>query len=1174
MDASVGSVEVSDAPPPFAVLGPLEVSGPDGLSLTPGGRKQRALLALLLLHRNRPLTADRLTEDLWGGAPPQGAEVTLRSHVSHLRRRLADAAARHALTTGPAGYTLVLASGQVDAERFETLVHLGQEAQGLGQSDRAAAHIRAALKLWRGQPYADLPEVEAALVEGARLDEVHLVALETLVAAELDSGRHRQVVGDLQQLVAAHPFRERFCAQLMVALYRSGRQADALAAFAATREKLAEELGLDPGQELRTLAQAILRQDPVVLGDVPPLPAMPSRRSARPRPTSGTADAVLAAAARSPLAGRVAETRRLEGAWGEVTADGGRRLMLLSGEAGIGKTRLAAGLVDVATNQGHLVLVGRCEAAGLPYHPLTAALRSSDEVQQALTDAPMSVRSGLALLLDGPRGTADGQDSGPYEEQRLALYAAVLHVLGRVAEAGPVLLVVDSGERIDRASSLLLRHLLDRLPAAMAVVLCYRDPPGGRHPPLLELIGDGAALELTDRISLGPLTEPEMSDLVRGVLADADPALVRRIWQHTGGNPYYAMEVARAFAAQGHGDPAVGGAPWEVPPGVREGLRHRLQPLTELARDVLAAAAVFGSEVDFEVLAAVVHAEEEEVTDALDEAVAAGLLVESGRSWAGGYAFPHELTREAILRDLPGLKLRRLHLQAARALTSLPRLGSAGAAAVATHLREAGPAADPGEAAEWSMRAAQEASALYAWDEAIAYADAAVDLLQGTASGPSLAEVAVTAAALRLRSSRGYDRAVELLETALREHLAAGNDSAAGTAHSRIGSALSLQHSVMDIPRALDHFEAAERLLRDPTKVFYVSRGRAQAAMFGLRTEVLQTSGDRAAHLAAQMGRRDLDVTASWGQAWAAVNGGRLGEAAQIFERMWGTAHELADPYLGWLPVNAAALVANAYVLDPAAARSWCRRGLSQPRFTTFAHSHETVVDQLGLALATMGELAAAREAVASLRPDAVARRVITFLDGDWEQAEGAWAAALARDVSVGDLHDAALNARWLAAARLALGDRDGSADALEQALALGRAGPQLPTELAARAELARLAADGDLGAAEAHLARCEEILAGGEDWRGTTGQVELARAAVAAARGQHELVDTHQARAVEVFTTFGLAWHRASALRSWATLLAGRGQREQADERDRQAEQVFADMGAADRWWRPVGRS
>jgi DNA-binding SARP family transcriptional activator len=1128
-------------PPPFAVLGPLEVSGPDGGSLTPGGRKQRELLALLLLHRNRPLTADRLTEDLWGGAPPRGAEVTLRSHVSHLRRRLADADAGHAITTGPAGYTLVLASGQVDVERFEALVGLGQEAQGLGQPDRAAAHIRTALELWRGQPYADLPEVEAAVVEGTRLDEVHLVALETLIAAELDSGRHREVVGDLQQLVAAHPFRERFCAQLMVALYRSGRQADALAAFAATREKLAEELGLDPGQELRTLAQAILRQDPVVLGDVPPLPTKPSGRSVGHRPSSGPTDAVLSAAALVPLAGRVTESQRLGAAWSEVT-QGGRRLVLLSGEAGIGKTRLAAGLVDVATTEGHLVLVGRCEAAGLPYHPLTAALRSSDEVQQARADAPVSVQSGLALLLDGPRGTADGNDAGPYDEQRLALYASVVHVLGRVADTGPVLLLIDSGERIDQASSLLLRHLVDRLPAAMAVVLCYRDPPGGRHPPLLELLGDGAALELTDRVALGPLTEPETFDLVRGVLPDADSALVRRIWQHTGGNPYYATEVARAFADRGHGDAALDGAPWEVPSGVREGLRHRLLPLGELARDVLAAAAVLGSEVDFDVLAAVVHADEEEVAMALDGVVAAGLLVESGRSWAGGYAFPHELTREAILRDVPGLKLRRLHLQAARALMSRPGLGNGGAAAVATHLHEAGPAADPGEAAEWSVRAAHEASALYAWDEAIAYADAAVDLLQRNGSSPLLAEVAVTAAALRLRSSRGFDRAVTLLESALREHVAAGNDAAAGTAHSRIGSALSLQHSVMDIPRALDHFEAAERLLREPTKSFYVSRGRAQAAMFGLRTELLKASGDRAVHL-----------------------------AAQILERMWGTAHELADPYLGWIPVNAAALVANAFVLDPAAARSWCRRGLSQPRFTTFAHSHETVVDQLGLALATMGELPAAREAVASLGPDAVACRVISFLDGDWEQAEEAWAAALVRDEAAGDLHDAALNARWLAAARLALDDREGAAAAPEKALGFGRAGPQVPTELAARAELVRLTADGDVDTAEGHLVRCEEILTRGEDWRGTTGQVELARAAVAAARGQHELADTHQARAVEVFTAFGLPWQRASALRSWAGLLTRRGQRQQADERERQADQVLGDIGAADRWRQEV---
>ena len=872
------------------------------------------------------------------------------------------------------------------------------------------------------------------------------------------------------------------------------------------------------------------------------------------------------------MVGRTAEVERIEAAWRAVAA-GGRRLLLLSGEAGIGKTRVVAGLAHRLAEEGQTVLVGRCETAGAPYHSIGVALRNSGEVAQALRDAPEPVARDLALLVDGPDSSSH---EGPqrYDDQRLSLYAAVVWVLGRLSHAGPVLLVIEDADRIDRASSLLLRHLVDRAPAGLLVIACYRDPPGGRHPPLLEILGAVTAGDLVERVIVGPLSEGEVADLVGAALPDVDPATLTQLCQHADGNPYYATEMARAWAASDHGRPDVQTQPWRVPSSVRDALRLRLLSLSEAAQEVLRAAAVLGSEVNYEPLAEMVRLDEDELAEALDEAVAAGLLVESGRSWVGSFAFPHELTREAIRGDLTGPRLRRLHAKAARALMSGFRVGSGTSPEVAVHLQEAGSVADPLEAAEWSLRAAQEASAVYAWDEAIQHADAAADLLQGNASDERLAEVAVVAANLRLRSSRGFDQAVTLLETALRRYLAAGMDSAAGTVHSRIGGALSLHHSVMDIPRALEHFEAAERLLGDSDRAFHVNRGRSQAAMFGLRTDVLGAAADKAASIATGMGRRDLAVFAGWAQAWAAVNEGRLTDAEELLERSWATAHELSDPYLGWAPVNAAALVANAYLLDPGMARRWCRRGLGQPRFTSFAHSHDTVIDQLALALAATGDLAAAREVLSSLRPDAVARRMMTFLDGDWERARDAWASAVAADEAAGDLHDAALNYGWLAAARLALGDRDGATAAWERALDLGRLGPQVPTELAARAELARLTAADDLAAATFHLGRCDEILASGEDWRGAAGRVELARAAVAEAQGDHERADAHAARAIEVFTTFGLPWHRADALLCWARFLVRRGQGERADERRQQADHIYREIGAADRWRRPGGHS
>ena len=370
----------------FGILGPLEITAGSGADLVIGGRKQRELLCLLILHRNRAVSASRLVAELWGDEAPKGAEVTLRSHVSHLRRRLAGVAAGESLSTSPAGYALRLAPGQLDADRFENEIGLGQEALGLGRWERAAAVIRDALGLWRGRPYADLDVVDAAVAEVARLEEVRLAALEVLGSAELAAGRHRDLVAELESLTLAHPFRERFCGQLMVALYRSGRQAEALDAYARTREQLADQLGLDPGPELQDLAQRILQQDPLLLGEAGPAdPRPPDRVPAR--SVSGMPDAVLTAETRIRLAGRTLEQARLDAAWQSVRS-GGRNVVLLSGEAGIGKTRLVAELTVRAQSGGYPVLVGRCDSTAAAYHPISTWLRTSAPAAAVVAAAP------------------------------------------------------------------------------------------------------------------------------------------------------------------------------------------------------------------------------------------------------------------------------------------------------------------------------------------------------------------------------------------------------------------------------------------------------------------------------------------------------------------------------------------------------------------------------------------------------------------------------------------------------------------------------------------------------------------------------------------------------------------------------------------------------------------
>src|SRR5918994_1177859 len=627
------------------------------------------------------------------------------------------------------------------------------------------------------------------------------------------------------------------------------------------------------------------------------------------------------------------------------------------------------------------------------------------------------------------------------------------------------------------------------LPQHVLLVLSFRDPPGSRHGPLLELLNDLERRGMADRLVLRSLAERDVAELMANMTGDdAHAPLVQQVWRATGGNPFYATELVRDLAAR---DGVDGDRAWQVPPGVRDVLRHRLQTLPQLSQQVVCAAAVLGHEVEFTLLPELVDKPEDLVIDA----------------------------------------------------------------------------------AEQGLQAAADAGRIYAWDEAVVHAEAAVEILDHVDAPARLrADAAVRAALLRLKSSLGYPRAVEHLEAALEHYRAIGDDAALGSVHSRLGGALCLHHSVMDIPRAIEHFAAAERLLEAPRDAFHLHRGLAQAAMYGLRTDLLGAASERAQELAAELGRQDLGVVAGWGRAWFAFNRGQLAAASDIRETMRATAHQLGDPYLGWVSVGAASLCAPEDLLDPVTGRAWCRRGLAQARFETFAHPHETVVDQLALSLATMGELRFARDAADRLPDDAVARRLLLLLDGDWEAAEQSLASAVDRDEQAGDLQDATFNGRWMAQARLLLGRVDDATAALERALAWAIDGPQVPSELLIRAELARvLAAQGDRAGAVGHLVCCDEIVGVGEDWRGVVGVVELARGAVASVRGHRRQSDVAYARALEVFGAYQLPWRRAEALHAWTRSLLAAGHADEAAERHRAAWTAYEELGATSRWRRPL---
>jgi predicted ATPase/DNA-binding SARP family transcriptional activator len=292
------------------LLGPVRVSRA-GREVALGGPRQRVVLALLLLEAGRVMPAGWLVEEVWRGCPPPTAAKTLRSYVSRLRSLLSP---EIDLVGRGGGYVITVDPDHVDAGRFERLTAAGQAALRHGRAEAAAVHFGDALALWSGRALADVCDVEPLALEAIRLEELRLAAVEGKIEANIALGRHAEVVGELERLVAEHPLRERMWRLLVLALYRCERQADALAAYRRARAVLAEELGLEPNEELRQLEQAVLRQE------VPAIP--PPARHNLPAPLTS-------------FLGREQDLAALEAILGRV------RLVTLTGPGGAGKTRLA-----------------------------------------------------------------------------------------------------------------------------------------------------------------------------------------------------------------------------------------------------------------------------------------------------------------------------------------------------------------------------------------------------------------------------------------------------------------------------------------------------------------------------------------------------------------------------------------------------------------------------------------------------------------------------------------------------------------------------------------------------------------------------------------------------------------------------------------------------------------
>ncbi|MGW0502266.1 BTAD domain-containing putative transcriptional regulator [Micromonospora sp. NPDC003241] len=756
------------------MLGPLEAVR-DGHTVPLGGPKQRALLALFLLRPNRFVATDWLVDALWDGRPPASAEMTLRTYVAGLRRAVEPQRSHReparVLRSHPRGYELRVEPEAIDAVRFQRLAAYAAHALAAGDADSAERGYVEALALWRGEPLTGAAELTAVRPEAARLTEARLGAEEGRFTAAVSAGRHTAVLAELRQFVAANPVRETARAQLMLALYRSGRQTEALAAFDEGRRVLAGEYGIDPGEELRGLHGRILTQsvppptatgftavapDATPTGVVGPSASTPADQ---PGPAHGTTSVVgPAPAARSDsLVGRDAELTELMTTLTEAATGGGGRVAVVVGEPGIGKTTLAATL---AGTRGVPAVWGRCPDVGQ-----TPPFWLWNQVVRTLAAMPQAGTTGSTRRLDGfAAGPADGStgDAAPDPTARFRAYEAVADLVRTVAGADGLLVVLDDLHAADPDSLLLLRFLATTLADARVLVLATMRPYE-HHPTLVATVADLARGAGFRHLRLTGLTDTDVADLVRRRTGTPPQRQVAaRLTTRTGGNPFFITELLRAGT-----DPADA----DLPPSVRDTVRLRLGALPDAARDCLELLGVAGRDLDTQTMATVLEVSAAHLTEGLTAAYAAELVAEAG---PGAVRFRHPLFAEVAYAQLPPPRRAALH---ARLALAYQRIGGVAPAELAHHFGQAIGLGHGEDHLRWSLAAADDATRRFAYEDALGHLDRAarrLSPLAGTAPSAAATELAVQlhrAALLQMTVGVGADAVDEVCARA-RELLA------------------------------------------------------------------------------------------------------------------------------------------------------------------------------------------------------------------------------------------------------------------------------------------------------------------------------------------------------------------------------------------------------------------
>ncbi|SNT54241.1 Transcriptional regulatory protein, C terminal [Actinacidiphila glaucinigra] len=733
------------------ILGPLRIWR-DGVELDAGPRQQSYLLAVLLARAGKPISTSELVDLIWAEDVPASAVNILQKYVGALRRLfepvLPVREAGSFLHRRGSSYLFAAGPAELDLVAFRELVDAARAA--LAEHDREVAldHYVGALGLWHGSAGDGIADGTNGTTVFAALDNEFYDACTAAAGLAVSLGRPERVLAALQLAASMGPFNEPVLASLVGVLGATGRQAEALSVFRQARDRLVEELGIDPGPALEDAQRRILSQPQA-------------------SPIVREADGEVGRNTAATLIGRTEELAALRRVVEHALA-GDTAIGVVEGEPGAGKTRLLEEAAAGASRLGALTVWGSClEGDGTPaMWPWEQAL---GQVVRSLP-APAGERwltGGLGRLLaardDATRELPDGN-------AQFRLFEQVVALVGQVAARRPTLLILDDLQWADVTSLQLLQHLAGRLPRGAAIIGALRDRAPTVGPDLSRVLAAASRRPGHRRFRLGPLGPADVAELVRREAGqDPDEGVARAIYARTSGNPFFVRELSRLLGGVGGIGDGDTSASAGVPSTVHDVVRGRMAGLDDRARDLLRVAALIGRDVDLRLLSRATGVDVADCLHRLEPLHTLGLL-EPGPQDPSSLRFAHDLVRESVSETVTKGQVTQLHLRVADALEEIHADDEDVAERLAYHLWAAGPLAEPVRTAEALIRAGRRAAAKLAFESASRQLRSAIQVTR--ASGlMELEFAALTLLAIVVRRQSGYDASTfDLLERA--EYLA------------------------------------------------------------------------------------------------------------------------------------------------------------------------------------------------------------------------------------------------------------------------------------------------------------------------------------------------------------------------------------------------------------------